>query len=430
MKTSIFKTLFCAATLLFTFTACNDNPDYPGEEKAKTGSVKLSDIDVTVDTSEEELSRADIDVSNFLVKIFDASGKSVYESTYAQRTEVLALPVATGYTIQVENQEVENAAWSAPYYAGKKTFDVKENEITEIGTVNCVFANVRVSVRYTEALRKMMSSDVNVNVACSQTGSSLDFKPDETRSGYFRALSGSTTLGASFTGTVLNQYVSITKALNNIAAGQHRIITFSVKGDDPDIPDEYGSITIDGIGTGVKIADGLYLDITVTTVDVDGNVTIEEEADSEAKRPGEDVTPPDPPIGEAITITSATLSFTSPMDPSSITSAVVNIHSDNGIKNLIVKIGTTSSGFASALEGVGMPTEFDLAYPKDASEEEIFEGFGFPYGSSVQGAKDIVFDITTFVPLLAAFQGSHTFTITVNDVSSNTLSKSLTFEVK
>ena len=428
MKTSIFKTLFCAAALLFTFTACTDNPDYPGDEKTKMGSVKLSDIDVTVDTSEEEISRADMDVSNFLIKIFDASGKSVYESTFAQRAEVLTLPVATGYTVQVENQEVQNAAWSSPYYAGKKTFDVKENDITDIGTINCVFANIRVTIKYTDELRKMMGSDVNVNVACSQTGSSLDFKPDETRSGYFRALSGSTTLGASFTGTILNQYVSITKALNNIAAGQHRIITFSVKGEDPDIPDEYGSISISGTGTGVKIAEGLYLDISVTTVDVDGNVTIEEQGDSEAKRPGEDVTPPDPPIGEVITMTSSTLNFTTPMNPATITSGVLNIHADNGIKNLIVKISTTSSNFEAALEDVGMPTEFDLAYPKEG-EETIFSSFGFPYGSAVQGANDVVFDITNFIPLLLIYEGTHTFTITVNDVDSNTLTKNLTFLV-
>ena len=429
MKTNIAFKFFCATALTLGFSACTDNPDYPGGDDDKTGSVSLTGLMVEVDPSEIELSRADIDTSNYLVKIFNAAGDMIYESTFAERNEIVSLPVAQNYSVEVQSHEVQNAAWSAPYYAGKKSFDITENTITPIGTVNCVFSNVRVSVRYTDELQKMLGNDVVVNVNCSETGSSLDFVPSETRSGYFKALQGSTTLGACLTGTILGQYVTVTKALNNIAAGQHRIITFGVSGGDPEVPDEYGSITIEGEGSGVKLAEGLYLDVSVTTVDSQGNVTVDEDADSSAVRPGTE-TPPEPPIGEAITITSSTMSFTTPMDPSTITSGVVNIHSDNGIKNLIVKIATTSSDFASALEGVGMPTTFDLAYPKDADEEAIFDGFGFPFGSNVQGAKDIVFDITTFVPLLSAFKGTHTFTITVNDVSSNTLSKSLAFEVK
>ncbi len=48
--------------------------------------------------------------------------------------------------------------------------------------------------------------------------------------------------------------------------------------------------------------------------------------------------------------------------------------------------------------------------------------------NEVIGAKNLDFDITAFVPLLAAFPGNHTFTLTVTDEKGYTVSKILTIE--
>lgn len=432
MKTKIFSML-AAAGLMLGFGSCSDNPDYPLDKEKETGSVSLSELGVEVNLDEVVVSRADeIDTSGFLVQIVNAEGESAYEATVASCNEVVTLPVADGYKILVKSHEVENAAWSAPYYYGEKSFDIKANEITEIGTVNCSFANIRVSVRYSDALRNILGDDVNVLVKCSENGSELNFAASETRSGYFKALPASTTLAAEFEGTVQGQRARLVKALADVKAGQHRIITFDVRKPDTTIPDEFGGITVDGEGTGVKLDEGLYLVVDVVNVDVNGNVTSEETGDSSAERPGkedEPVTPPNPPIGEddPVKIESKGMSFTTPMKPSEVTDAKVDITAEKGIENLFVEIQPGGAEFAGILNDVQVPLNFDLAHTKDATERETMEGFEFPVDEQVYGQTYVQFDITTFVPLLDMYAGEPKFVLTVVDKEGNRKSATLSF---
>lgn len=137
-----------------------------------------------------------------------------------------------------------------------------------------------------------------------------------------------------------------------------------------------------------------------------------------------------------ITIKSKTLSFDSAIDPSDPTlasNAVVNIHSDNGVAHLLVHIESTSPEFIASA-GDMVPFDFDLAYPTvdgtDWSDMLGALGLGFPVNDQVIGQKDIDFNITQFVPLLAGFPGTHKFTITVTDVNNKQLAKTLTFIAK
>ena len=278
MKTNIYS-LLAFAGIALAMGSCSDNPDYPLDKNGQTGSVNLSELGVEVDDQEQLLSRADIDTSAFLVKIVDADGNAAYEATMSTCKEIVTLPVADGYTVQIHSHEVENAAWSAPYYYGQTTFDVKANDIAEIGTINCKFANIRVSVRYSDELLAIMGDDVTVTVKCSENGSALDFAKGEQRSGYFKALEGSTTLAAEFNGTVQGNAATLVKALNDVKAGQHRVITFGVKTGNNDVPDEFGGVSIEGDGNGVQLADGLYLTAVVTDETVNGNVNAEENGD-------------------------------------------------------------------------------------------------------------------------------------------------------
>lgn len=434
MKTKIL-TLLGAMMLAFGLTGCSDDPNYIIE---KTGSVRLSDLGCEVSTDEVTLARADaseINTDAFLVKILDAAGNEVYSSTYANRNEIVTLPVGTGYTLRVESHEVQNTAWEAPYYVGEKKFDVKENEITAVGTVNCTFKNIRVSVRYSDRLARLMSEDCKVDVACSEWDAVMTFNHNESRSAYFKELKLSKTLGATFTGTVNGQKVTLTKALDNVEAGQHRIITFDVKGPNTDVPDENGNINLNGDGDGIKVGDGLYLSVTVTTVDINGNVDVNEKGDGTAVRPGQE----DPeqggdteptPGGDPITITSSTLSFTQVMNPADYETAIVNITCPAGTAHLRVKIATDNKNFEMSIAEMGIPLDFDLANidPSTKDYEQLGQ-LGFPMNENLIGDTAPIFDITTFVPLLSAFSGTHTFTLDVEDANGNRLSKTLTFKV-
>lgn len=438
MNTKIYSFL-AAAGVALALGSCSDNPDYPLGKDDATGSVRLSDMGVEVSTDEMLMSRADdsgIDTSSFLVKITDAAGTSVYESTVATANEVVTLPVAEGYRLSVRSHEVENAAWEAPYYFGEQAFDIKADAITEVGTVSCKFANIRVSVRYTDELQALMGNDVTVAVKCSENGSSLEFAKNETRSGYFKALEGSTTLAAEFTGTVSGQTARLVKALNDVKAGQHRVITFGVKTGNTDVPDEFGSITVDGEGSGVKIADGLYLTAEVTTQTVDGNVTADETGDGDAKRPGQEdpVGPdnpdnPDEPKDDAIIIEAPGLSFTEVMKPTEVTDGKLLIKASKGVNNLFVEIVPGGKEFEDVLLALPMPLKFDLAHTASQDEKEKMQGFNFPVDDEIVGHTEVEFDLTQFIPLLDIYAGEPKFVLTVHDTEGNTLTKTLSFKV-
>lgn len=427
MKTKIFS-LLALAGISLAMGSCSDNPDYPLDKQGATGSVSLSDLGVVVNADEQTISRADdIDTSGFLVRIVDADGATAYEATVATCNEIVTLPVADGYTVQVHSHEVENAAWEAPYYYGQTAFDIKANEITEIGTVNCTFSNVRVTVRYSDGLRAIMGDDVVVTVKCSENGSSLDFAHTEKRSGYFKALEGSTTLAAEFAGTVQGRTAHLLKALTDVKAGQHRIITFGVKTGNSDVPDEFGGISIEGDASGIKLADGLWLTADVTTETVNGNVDVDEKGDASAQRPGKEdpVNPgpddPNPPVPgeEPIKITSDDVDFDIE-NPVTGSSYLVKINAEKGIANLKVEIQSDNKGFLASA-GEMLPLSFDLADTPDGDPL----GELLPVGSKVKNQTYVPFDVTDLVPLLAAFPGHHAFVITVTDNEGNTVTKTL-----
>lgn len=427
MKTKIFS-LLALAGISLAMGSCSDNPDYPLDKQGATGSVSLSDLGVVVNADEQTISRADdIDTSGFLVRIVDADGATAYEATVATCNEIVTLPVADGYTVQVHSHEVENAAWEAPYYYGQTAFDIKANEITEIGTVNCTFSNVRVTVRYSDELRAIMGDDVVVTVKCSENGSSLDFAHTEKRSGYFKALEGSTTLAAEFAGTVQGRTAHLLKALTDVKAGQHRIITFGVKTGNSDVPDEFGGISIEGDASGIKLADGLWLTADVTTETVNGNVDVDEKGDASAQRPGKEdpVNPgpddPNPPVpgDDPIKITSDDVDFDIE-NPVTGSSYLVKINAEKGIANLKVEIQSDNEGFLASA-GEMLPLSFDLADTPDGDPL----GELLPVGSKVKNQTYVPFDVTDLVPLLAAFPGHHAFVITVTDNEGNTVTKTL-----
>lgn len=437
MKTKIFS-LLAAAVLTVSMTGCSDDPDYPVNGDA-VGRLSLEDLGVTVSTDETELSRADgdIDTSAYLVTITDNEGTVRYESTMADRQEVIVLPVGQNYTVSIRSHEVQNAEWEKPYYTGTKQFDIKENEITSIGTVVCRFSNVRVSVRYSEKLHRMMEDNCVVTITCSETNTSLEYAKSESRSGYFKALEGSTTLVAEFRGTVNGTNVNLRRAFTDIAAGQHRIITFDVKDIDSEVPDEMGYIDLGGEGQGQKVGEGLYLVSSVTNVDVNGNIDTDEES-GDNKRPGdgEDIKDPDdpnPPIPSTEYVTFATtMKFGEPQPTAGADGIVtISVNSDtdcpsNTIQNLKVKIIPGGDEFRSALEDVNMPLEFDLANVPD-DQLAIFTGFKFPVNDGVKGQTKIEFKIIDFVPLLNAYPGNHSFEISVTDAYSHTETRTLIF---
>lgn len=438
MKTKLYTIAIAAASLL-GFASCSDNWT-PGEESTGKGQAKMSGVDVV--NSENVISRAGVDVSNFIVKVVNSDGAVVNEWKYAEMPEILTLDVADNYQVDVMSHVEESAAWDAPLFKGSsEKFSIKENDITEIGVVKCKLSNIKVSIKYSEDLRAAMGSDCKVTVIANDEGR-LVYTPDETRAGYFKALEGSSTLVATFEGTVNGNYETITRPFKDVEAGQHRIITYSLKAGNPTIPDETGSIDPEG---------GITVDSSTVDESVEGNVNPGDEEIIDGDRPGQEdpenpenpdnPEKPDEPVpGNNFDITASWIA--GGVDLSSVVSTPeengtyeVTIKSANPLSNLIVKIESESLN-DEMLQGVGLAAEFDLANPivnidgENVDLTDALSGsFGFPVRGQVTGQKEVLFNITPFVPLLNIYPGElHVFRLTIKDQSGNTTEVALKFQ--
>lgn len=424
MKTKILS-LMALLALTFGLSACHDNNyiNGGGTDTLEKGQVNLRSMSVDVNNAEKVIntSRAQIDLSDFIIEIFNQSGQRVQNFTYSQMPEILDLE-AGSYTVKIRSHEVAKAAWEAPYFVGEKDFTVNASSITDIGIVTCKLANIKVTIRFSDTLRKHMGDDCKVTVIANDQGS-LVFTPDESRSGYFQALDGSSTLIAEFSGTVGGYKETVRHICNDVEAGQHRIITFNLKGPGGEEPDENGYI---------DIKNGITIDASVQNVDLKANINVGEDILDDSDRPGSDEpgqnppTPPTPPTpdDDPITFVSDGADFDKVNAPSD--HVVVTINAKNGIEHLNVKIMTDSKAFESSVSDL-LPLEFDLAYPGENADK--FASVGFPINDEVIGQTELIFDISQFVPLLNSFSGTHSFQISVTDAKAQQLVKTLTFKV-
>ena len=430
MKTKILSILSAAALAAIGAVSCDEgiNPLATTQE----GSVSLNSLGIEVSDAEKLVhdkgSRAaGPDVNEFIVRIYNSTGATEGTWTYGEMPEVVTLPVGQGYRVAVESHEVKDAEWEHPYFAGEKTFDIENLKITNIGVVKCTFASLKVSVRFSDELRAVMGNDVVVKVSKNAGGSELVYTPSETRAGYFSIAPDSKTLLVTFTGTVKGYVENITKAYTDVEAGQHRVITFGLRSNDPQFPDEVGKI---------DPSEGINVDVNVEDSDVSGNVNTDEDVIDPGKRPGTEdpVDPPTPPTpGEdEIEFTSETLDLAGLNQAADYDGtgreAKVHIVSPKQFAKLEVEIVSQSLN-KEMLEGVGLSNEFDLAAPGQYAT--ALANFGFPIGEAVtgEGITELDFDITQFVPLLLIYAGEeHTFIITVTDKEGNSKSATLKFQ--
>lgn len=415
MKKIFNFTLMALLVLLFAACGKDDPFSVMGEGEGQLSTKKMM---VKVERQENEV-RASFDVASFIVDILK-DGEVVESYTYSEMPEVITLPVGT-YTVRARSGEVQPVAWEAPYFEGERQFTVKSKEITEVETIECKLANVRVSILYAEDLLRQMGDDCKVTVVMGDNAS-IEFTKNETRSAYFAYVPGSNTLVATFTGTVGNETREDFKAYTDVAPANHYKITYHFK--KPDLPNDEGSITFNG----------LTIDATVTSEDLTVNVDPgEEEILDPSERPSQGGDEPDPGPGpepgdkapEVIIPGGSAIVFDKVMDIVDGSNYSLRMTSEAGFQHFYVEIDSPylTEDFLSE---VGMTTKFDLCYP--GSLETALKGFGLATGNDVIGQKSVDFDLSKLIPLLGADDVSevHTFIITLVDANGTT-TKSLKF---
>lgn len=386
MKFKIF-TYAAIVAAMFAATSCDDSREYP---LAREGRVDLSSLGVTVKTLEGDnarkaaASRAEVDLNPFIVTIYSEAGAQVAQWTYAEMPEIFTLPVGH-YRVEVESHELQKAAWNEPYYVGSSEFDIRDSQITEVEKITCTFGSLMVSVKFSPELREVLSADATVKVVANDEGE-LTFTPDDegVRDGYFAVIDGSTTLAATFTGTVLGYPENIVKTFTDIKAGEHRTITFALKAVIIDPEQEVGTI---------DPGEGINVDVSMTDEDINGDVNTNEEPINDDDRPGNNQN-----FKNQIEMTYA--------------DATLNVAAPDGLRSLTLGLVTDNAALGTALAPV---VGADLAAPGSAAA--ALASYGLPAADAVLGAKTLKLNLSDLLAVCADYEGSHQLTFTAIDAN-------------
>lgn len=425
---NIFLICFTLMVVLFTFSACHSEKMETGTTDV-TGQLSLAsmkmEVDLKVDTVYPQ-SRAGVDVSNFLLTIKNSQGEQVEQYTYSEMPEIISLPVGT-YTVVASSAEAATNGFDVPFYTGStEQFTIKENELTEVSALTCRLANVMISVEYDEELRKLMGEDVVTTVKIGDN--SLDIPSSETRKAYLIAPASAGSMDITLKGTIDGESVTEVKRVENVQAGQYNIIKYVLS------PVDDGN---NSVGGNLNIA--INVDSSMTSSDetvgvnpgeepgiddfpTDGG---EEPGDGDGDGGDESGSDQNMPTIEGTSFNK--VPFDIDNDRLTISGAAelqVTIGAPNGIANLFVEIISETLDVSE----VGLPKNFDLAYPGENSD--ALSGLGFPVGDKVIGQTEVLFDISNFTILLPTFKGNHDFKIRVVDSKGLEETKTLKLKVE
>lgn len=446
MKNKIFNALV-SLTLLAGLTACNEKWEPNGPQDSQMGTLSTANLTFDIANIDRVTrSRATTDYSDFIITVTDADDNIVEEWTYATMPSLPMFQVGD-YKLNVESHIPESWAWDKPHFKGSANFTIEANKVTAIGNVTCKLQSLKVTVNFSEELTKASDGDlkceVNVNKDCIAT-----FEQGEQRAAYFVVPEGNTTMVATFSGTVNGYVEKIIRTYESIdqAVGKHFIINFSLKGGGPVVPPiEQGQW---------DPSQGISVDMTVESEDLSGNAAIGDEPVIDGERPdgekwddnngddpngGED---PDPTPGpgdeteQAATFTSEMLDLNGANNifkfqvsgtEDEFNAVSLSINCPKGVKNLKVNINSDNESFMSSA-GSMLPLNFDLAEPESESLASDLVGLGFSVGDDVKGHDTVNFSIGgDLLFALSCFEGKHTFTIQVVDMSGNVSNLSLVF---
>lgn len=411
--------MMLALLSLVTLASCSKDDPFPATpEESAQGQVSLKKMLVDI-TNEEVVMRSSIDVAEFIVSIEGESGVVITEA-YKDMPEVVTLPVGN-YKVCVKSHEVKDAAWDEPYFYGEQSFKVEKNKVTEVNTVVCRLANVRVTIVIHDLLARKSADDVNVNVLLGEN-TSLDFSKTETRSGYFKYVEGSSTMVATFTGTVQNNYEENFRTYVDVAPGNHYIITYRLQGPNGDVPDNEGYIN-----------HGVNVSASVTSVNMTVNVETEDDILEDDERPEEGGEGPiDPPADQDLPTVEAVapITFDAPnvVDANSEVTINVQSHHEDGINEF--KVTINSEMISGLLEAQLGTSELDFINPASETVANFIKELNLVEGD-VKGCTDnIEIKITGFMGMLSILgPSSHDFVITVGDANGRTV-KTLTLVIE
>lgn len=407
---------------MLAFTACHSEA-MESVSSAK-GDLNLSSMKAEVNTNVDTVyvgSRAEstVDVSNFLVTIYDAQSQKVEQWNYNAMPEIVSLAVGT-YSIVVTSAETPSNGFDTPYYKGTATCEIKENEVVDVPVITCKLANMLFSVEYDEEFQGKMGEDVVTTITVGEN--SLEIPYSETRSAYLIAPEGETTsMIVTLKGTIDGESIDYSERFESVKIGVHNIIKYKFA------PVSDGSAGDGTLGVSIVVDSSMIGSDEVVGTDPGKEPGIDDFPEEGGEDPG-DGDENAPTIvgsnfnGNAFDITKDVLE----VKKGASAQLQVTLSALNGIAHVYVTIDSKTLT-EDILTGVNLAKSFDLAEP--GALEEGLKGLGFPTGDAVVGQTNLLFDITDFTSLLGIYgAANHNFIIRL--VDQNGLEVTETLKIK
>lgn len=266
MKKTIYMIIVAGA--MIGMASCEKENTFALHEEE--GMFDTETLDVDYINSDLATRAGNVNTDNFIVRFINSNNETQKSYYYKDMPEVVSLPKGK-YKVVADFGANPVAEFESVYYRGEiQEIDIVPNEITQSpGTITCKLSNIKIVVNIAEmaagitggdADTSLLGNDVKVVVKVGENGT-LTYAKGETRAGYFRYVEGSTTITATFSGTVDGQTIEgISKTYTDANAGNFYTINFNVS---KPMSDDPGNGQIGG-GTGL----GINIDSTITSVDV------------------------------------------------------------------------------------------------------------------------------------------------------------------
>jgi hypothetical protein len=129
------------------------------------------------------------DTADFYLSITNSAGVSVYDGSYSERPEELAVPSGT-YTVDVVSRVFTAAAFDIPVYGDSKTVVVTAGEHVSV-SLECTMANCGLKLQFSERFKKKFADYI---LSLTDGKTSLEYGVAESRTAYF--LPGEVTFNA------------------------------------------------------------------------------------------------------------------------------------------------------------------------------------------------------------------------------------------
>lgn len=372
------KILFLTSLLAMCLVSCR-NTDL--EEVAETGTLKvnltsLTDY-ITVETKSDEGGVDYTDFNNYDVVIDGPTKVTEKFSTFSGRVVELG---SGSYTITVTSPGTEAAAFEQPIYQDHEAFEIKAGEVTALDLV-CEPYNCKVTIELSENFKKELATyEVTINNGLGE----LVWTKDETKDDFATVKAGYFLTRGLEVKVKGHRAIDDTEAtavyyVKNPQPAEHHIIKLDAK-----VTGQIGGITIDVSTDFNPVENEIEVDgmdeTYVDRPDFDGS---EDEEEEEQQNPN--------------TIVWEGNELFVPQEINSDSQIQMTISMPAGIQTFVIEV---SDNFKGAISEI---TENKVDYIDLINDAEICANFAdtpLLTGDEIYHQPLIVFDLTTFVPLL------------------------------